>query len=249
MMKRNLVLLLVLILLWVNQPMSSHSQSQTAVVINNAETTTAIGLTTSPVLSSLLVTVPSMVLNAFAEATAKQQLLPVPVSLAGLLNQHAPAVLFASLEASYHRQLIPISVDLQARLATIKPYTLFAFTDASYERALHYPATLLSDTTPPQLMPASPVSVGGITYLQWRTNEFTTSTLRYGTASGAYTDQFTDELFAQEHSFNIMAFAPGQTYYVQITSKDRNGNEMVGNEFTVVRVTTQNLYLPLIRKR
>lgn len=226
-----------------------QSQSQASIIINNAETTAAIGLNASAGFASVLITAPAMVLHAFAEATIEGTLLPPPTTLAGLLNQHPPNVLFAFSEASYQHHLSAISADLQAQLSTVEPYTIFAFTEASYGRTLHYPATLINDTTPPQITPAHQTTVGGITYLQWRTSEFTTSTLRYGTASGVYTELVIDELFALDHFFNMMALAPGQIYYVQIISKDRNGNETMGNEFTVVRITTQNLYLPLIRKR
>ena len=83
-----------------------------------------------------------------------------------------------------------------------------------------------------------------VSYLRWSTDEFITYIVRYGRSPGASTVERTIVLYDKLHWLDIMDMESGVTYYVQITADNRT----VSPEFTVQRVTTRYLYLPLVRK-
>lgn len=239
-------LLLLLLLMLAAQP----SSAQTDVVIGNADATWTSGLGRPTTLIDLLNQVMTRVVQDSADANRNEALINAPAALRGLLDQVPARVYFDSANASRTFGLTPIPPVLQSLVDGVAARTVVNMANGTRLQPLSYPRDLIGDSAPPAIVqaPTLQAAPNGAIDLVWVTDEFTTVVVRYGTASGAYTQEVSDPLFAKEHRLRFMDLQAGVTYYFQFTSTDRSGNAAASAEYALNLQVVYPLYLPAIRR-
>lgn len=167
--------------------------------------------------------------------------------LDSVLDASAKRVVTALANASFVRSLTAPTI-MAGALDGTRRRMITGMAQAGRIWPVVYPRALINDTMPPVISGIEQVQQGGITYLRWSTDEFTTYIVRYGRSPGAYTVERTTVLYDKLHWLDIMDMESGVTYYVQITADDRSENRTVSTEFTAERATTRYLYLPMVRR-
>ncbi len=105
--------------------------------------------------------------------------------------------------------------------STIKGVT-YALFDA---QGGSYTATYTPDTTPPVISGVSATAdASGNATVSWTTDEASTSSVVYGTASGALTNNAGNANFVQSHSVTLHGLIPGIAYFYRVSSADHAGN-------------------------
>jgi len=105
---------------------------------------------------------------------------------------------------------------------------------AGYQKDLAYPKPLFNDTTPPEI---TDVAVDNILSTQarinWTTDEFATSLVKYGDYLDGYETSKRETLFTKNHSISLDGLLPKTRYYFAVNSTDRSGNsaESQASEF------------------
>ncbi|RLE68752.1 MAG: hypothetical protein DRJ45_07535, partial [Thermoprotei archaeon] len=91
--------------------------------------------------------------------------------------------------------------------------------------------TLTKDTTPPVI---SNITVSSITshsaVISWKTNEPSTSLVKYGTSSGNYPHSQGDTSYTTIHSITLTGLSPNTTYYFVVNSTDKANNSAQSTE-------------------
>jgi len=126
-------------------------------------------------------------------------------------------------------------------------YAEIVSTDLHGNESLSGEFTISLDQTPPvisQVATAQPTDERVV--LTWATDEPSTAVVRYGLASGQYTQSKTLSTPSESHSITFDDLQANRTYYVQIIMTDGNGNQQVGDEFTVRLTTSSEVYLPFV---
>ncbi len=68
--------------------------------------------------------------------------------------------------------------------------------------------------------------------IAWTSSEDTTTLLKYGTATGVYTETITDSVFKTQHTINLTNLIEGTTYYYQIEATDSGNQTTVSMEYS-----------------
>ncbi|MCK4736662.1 MAG: PKD domain-containing protein, partial [Methanophagales archaeon] len=96
---------------------------------------------------------------------------------------------------------------------------------------LIFPIKLINDATSPII---TNVTVTNITdnsaTIKWDTNEIADSVVKYGKASGIYTEIERNPLFVGNHTIALAKLSPGTKYYFIVNSMDRSGNSAKSSE-------------------
>lgn len=74
--------------------------------------------------------------------------------------------------------------------------------------------------------------------ITWTTNEEATSEVYFGTSPESQDESATVDGYSQNHAVSLTNLSEGSTYYVQVISKDRNGNVSKSEEFNFIVDTT-----------
>lgn len=78
----------------------------------------------------------------------------------------------------------------------------------------------------------SDISLKSVT-ISWATDKDSDSLVEYGLNSGKYYQQVSDKVFGKIHKITASEnLIPGETFYFRVKSKDKSGNETVGDEST-----------------
>lgn len=222
------------------------SASPAGVTIQGADAIYSSSLVSSAHLSSVLNTTTTRVVAALANASFVRPL-TAPALMASALEETRQRVVTALANASFVRSLTAPTV-MAGALDGTRQRVITGLAQAGRIWPVVYPRALINDTTTPLISGIEQVQQGGITYLRWSTDEFTTYIVRYGRSPGASTVERTTVLYDKLHWLDIMDMESGVTYYVQIAADDRSDNRTVSPEFTAQRATTRYLYLPMVRK-
>jgi len=180
--------------------------------------------------------------------TDANSVLEIPVSVSsGLLNAVANisprfVVQYANTIKYYRVAIIPSQ--LQELLALIPSRITIQSANSNRTFSLNYPITLVGDTAPPQI---SNVSATGQGKIQWTTDEFSTSMVRYGTQPTIYSHSISNTLYTDLHIITLNNLTPGTFYYYKIYSTDRSDNTVESLEYRF----TANVYLflPLVIRK
>lgn len=133
-------------------------------------------------------------------------------------------------EATFSKNLYAVSVPTMP--SPIKELFVHLEEAKTYEY-LTFPRELINDTTSPTI---TNVTVTNITdnsaMIKWDTDEFADSLVKYGKASGIYTESVKEMLYVKNHTIELTKLASGTTYYFVITSADRSGNSAEGAEYS-----------------
>jgi hypothetical protein len=236
---------LLLLLLLAAQP----SSAQTDVIIGNADATWTGGLGRPNALIGLLDQVVTRVVIGAADADRNEALVNAPASLRGLLDQVPVRVYFDSANGSRIFSLAQMPSALQSIVAGTAARTVINMANGTRVQTLSYPRELIGDSAPPAMQaPSLQAAPNGAIDLVWVTDEFTTVVVRYGTASGAYTREVSDPLFAKEHRLRFTDLQAGVIYYFKFTNTDRSGNVAESEEYALNLQVVYPLYLPSIRR-
>lgn len=99
--------------------------------------------------------------------------------------------------------------------------------EAKAHEELIFPIKLINDATSPII---TNVTVTNITNnsvtINWDTNEIADSLVKYGKASGIYTEIERNPLFVRNHTIALTTLSPGTKYYLVVNSTDRSGNSV-----------------------
>jgi len=97
----------------------------------------------------------------------------------------------------------------------------------------------LLDTIPPVITNISNSSITSSSALiTWSTNENANSAVKYGTASGSYTNTSSDAAYVTSHNITLANLAPNTTYYYVVNSTDMRGNSAQSTEYSFKTVAT-----------
>jgi hypothetical protein len=87
--------------------------------------------------------------------------------------------------------------------------------------SMAYPRQLLGDTVPPQISDVDIEPISGL--IEWKTDEFATSEVRYGTEPGNYTGVISATTWITAHQMLLPNVPPGTDSFL-IRGADRSGN-------------------------
>ncbi len=142
------------------------------------------------------------------------QIPTLPVALSGIFSWNEASINAWSLE----RGSIPTDKKDLRRIFIVHEF-------AGYQKDLAYPKALFNDTAPPEI---TGVEVDNIisseARINWTTDEFAASLVKYGSTQGGYEITKRDPLFTENHSILLDGLMPGTKYYFAVNSTDRSGN-------------------------
>ena len=144
---------------------------------------------------------------------------PIPIKEIFIINE----------DAAFDTSLFAVSIPTEP--SPIKK--IFAhLEDAKAYEDLIFPIKLMNDTTSPII---TNITVTNITYnsamVKWDTNEIADSLVKYGKASGIYTEIERNPLFVGNHTIAVTKLSPGTKYYFIVNSTDRSGNSAESSEY------------------
>jgi hypothetical protein len=217
---------------------------QGGIIVTGADTTRQMDASLNPGLSAVAGSVrPRVVMeNAY---TQRQEPLVVPSNaLQGLFSQVPVRVTFQFANTSRYNDLTSPPGALQALFSAVRPRVVFDAANSNRSATLSYPVALIGDSTPPQINAIAGSRQGNTAIISWTTDEFATSEVRWGAASGAYTRMASDPLFEKTHSLTLTGLTAGRPYYFVVHGADRSGNQAQSGEYQV-KVQTKT-YLPMV---
>ncbi|RMF32543.1 MAG: hypothetical protein D6759_08215 [Chloroflexi bacterium] len=219
------------------------------VIEQYANSLLAMDLTTAPsAFQTLLGQVPDRVIFQYANSGYPYVLTSVPAAFQTLLNRVPDRVVFgyANSNRLYETKAAPPS--LRALLQQVPHRVVFSFADSNLGYALSYPLALIGDTTPPRARGIAPKTIAvDSVVIAWTTDEFTTSTVRYGTQPGVYSHEVRSSLYTKQHEVVLTGLTLGTRYYYKISCSDRSGNTYTSPEYSFV--VEFHTYLPVVVRR
>lgn len=240
----GLWLLLLLIPLFVLLPAAVGANTRDTIIVNNADTLRQITTISDSSLTSLLGQVAARVRLEYADTLRELTLAAPNSSLATALGLVRNRIIMAFADTNRQFSLVAPPEPFRQMLIAVQARLLIAFADTNRVAVLSYPKSLVNDQSAPII---SNVAVSGSGLVTWRTNEFATSTVRYGTASGSYGQMVSDASFVTEHELQLRNLMPQTKYYLIVTSTDLSGNSSTSREVELTGTTS--VFLPAILKQ
>ena len=247
--KLALTLAIAAVLLLALLPAAPQAQGRpTGFIISNADAVTYLSTTVSTPLNGLIAAVAPRFVIEHANDMRDYSLPLISSTLTSLMAQVGVRFVVEHANDLHYYSLPPISSTLTALLAQVGARFVLDHANANRYYTLTYPTAMIGDATPPQIStPPAPIAYGpGSATIQWITNEFATTVLKYGDQPGVYSHTVTDTLYFKLHEFTLTGLTPGQRYYYRATHTDRSGNVFQSVEYFVDAKTS--VYLPLVRK-
>lgn len=247
--KLALALAIAAVLLLALLPATHKAQGQpTGFIISNADAVAYVSTTVSTPLNGLIANVAPRFVVQYANGLRYYDLPPISSTLTALIAQVGDRFVVQYVNGLRYYTLPPISSTLTALMAQVGDRFVMQYANANRYYSVTYPLAMIGDTVPPQIStPPAPIAYGGGSVtLQWITDEYATTVLKYGTQSGSYTHTLTDTLYFKLHDLTLTGLTPGMRYYYQAAHTDRSGNVFQSTEYSFVARTA--VYLPLVRK-
>ena len=211
---------------------SSTQSVAPRVAVEYAHSTAPQALAEPPTtLQSFLNSVAERVVAEYASSTAPRSLTEPPTTLRDLINSITERVVAEYASSTAPRPLTEPPVTLWDLINSITERVVAEYASSTRAEEVAYPVGLLDDSTPPQIshIAANAVGSDGAT-ITWATDEFATSTVLYGTLSGAYSATVSDPLYVKQHEVALSELVPGTTYYYVVRSTDRSDNTATSAE-------------------
>lgn len=190
-----------------------------------------------PSFDTALQAVNSRVTFESAQSSLAQALLGPEGLFAQSLAGVAPRIGFESAQVSRSAPLLQPTGQFAAFLGDVQSHISTLSGQAIVRAPLSFPADLVNDQSPPQLV-GSPIGItaSGVVSLTWTINEYATSTLEFGLQSGSYTESPIEVTrFEKRVTVGLTNLAENTTYYGRLTLIDRSGNQGQSQEFTFGR--------------
>ena len=151
--------------------------------------------------------------------------LNVSINLLNLTSNVTSRILTEYANSIYHNNLDEIPFDLENLTEKVSPKIMIEDANSNYYQKLIFPKELMNDSIPPII---TNMGVDNLTSdsatINWKTNEFTIATVKYGETSGNYTHIKTVALFYKNHMISLKGLSPITTYYFRIICADLSGN-------------------------
>ena len=154
---------------------------------------------------------------------------PIPIKEIFIINE----------DAAFDTSLFAVSIPTER--SPIKKIFSHLEEAKAYEDLI-FPIKLINDATSPII---TNVTVTNITNnsvtIKWDTDEIADSVVKYGKASGIYTETERNPLFVRNHTIALAKLSSGTKYYFVVSSMDRSGNSAISSEcrFTTTGMINQ----------
>ena len=137
--------------------------------------------------------------------------------------------------------LIAPSQQFMNTLGSVHDRIRLSYANTSRRFTLSYPADLIDDNSKPIISNVAGSAAG---LISWTTDEFATSTVRYGTSPGVYPSTVNSSLFAKQHQLQLTGIQTGVRYYYVVSSVDLSGNTATSGEYVLTQ--SYSLFLPSV---
>lgn len=169
--------------------------------------------------------------------------------LSSLLDEVKLRFIVEYANSLLHYQLTPIPATLQTLLDQVNDRFVIQYANANRHYVIEYPLELIDDTIPPQATaPEIDFPTDGSVRIVWATNELTKGRIDYGTQSGQYTENKSEEVYSKHHEVILSGLVDDTTYYFRLTNTDRSGNISRGPERNFTVVTNGLIYFPVVQR-
>ncbi len=230
-MKGKKAAAIALLLVWLALSFPLPTTSQSGIVVTGADSVQDTSTVHSPGLASSTQSVAPRVAVEYAHSTAPQALAEPPTTLRDLINSITERVVAEYANSTTPRALTEPPTALRDLINSITKRVVAEYASSTRAEEMAYPVGLLDDTTPPQISDIAANAVGNDSAtITWTTDEFATSTVLYGTQSGAYSETVSDPLYVKQHEITLSELVPGTTYYYVVRSTDRSDNTATSAE-------------------
>lgn len=212
------------------------------IIVNNADEVRETSVSISQDLADSLAGVEPRIVLQYSNQLRYIELAAVPGPLEVLLDQVFDRIIVQYANVVRQDSLASIPGTLQTLLGQVSDRIIFQYANTNRRLHLVYPATLINDTTSPQIsdIDASMVSCDSIV-IAWTTDEFADGEIVYGEQSGQYPQTVSDPLYCRHHEIGLIGLTQ-RTYYYRVRSTDRSGNTATSSERSF---TLACIYLPL----
>lgn len=247
---KHIVLLVVFALIFLSITRRGVSDYDSNFIIENADATNTVGVFGSSTLITLLSNVLPHVVVEYANNIRDISMVPVPTALNSIVSGIAPHIIIEYANNTRFINMVSTPSTLSTILSQTLPHIGIEYANANRVISLAYPIAIIGDTTSPTIIgsPAASTFSSNTVGINWTTSEYTRTILHYGTSPGVYGSQITDNLYSMDHQLLLSALNKGETYYYQITSIDRSGNQSESNEYSFVVSETQKVFIPIVRR-
>jgi hypothetical protein len=248
---KRIILILSALLLAVLVALAFRDKGWTAdgFIIDNADATNYLGLASDQTLIGLMNQVSARIVIESANANKFYNLSNAPEDLRTLIGQVAPRIVIQFANANQFHNLATPPSGLLTLIGQVAPRFVLQYANANKFYTLGYPAALIGDTQAPLVSNvAVTVTAPGSVKITWVTDEYATSLVELGSASGIYDKTATGNEFKKSHEAIFTGLVEGVTYYYLIHSTDRSGNPGVTSELSFKFEEVWRVYLPFVKK-
>jgi hypothetical protein len=215
----------------------------TGIEVTNADSLRDDALAADGSLDSVLGGVALHIVVEYANTLRSLLLMAPDGALALHLGEVAPRPLLGSAESTRQHALFTPPAGLAAQVGALLRRIELGYAESSADWALAYPAVLLADIVPPQVS----IPVGKGAQVEWITDEFTTTEVRYGVNRNNLEQSLRDTVFKRTHKVQLNGMGPAITIYCQIKSTDQSGNTRITPVYQVSG--TRYVYMPAIQRK
>lgn len=248
-MIRSGVALIVVFLIVVAFAAIAAADPANDIIVIGADARQDMDYSFSSNLSQLTEAVAPRIFLRWANAQRFESLFEPSASFVALIREVTPRIFLRWANTQRHVDAIEPSSSFLSRVREVTPRIFLRWANASREELLFYPVNIIDDSAAPSLLEIVAVPSGSSADIEWTTNEFADSEVRYGTVSGSYPNSVSDPLFVLEHSLRLTGLTNGVTYYYIVLSTDRSGNTAQSLERQFTFQSEIFTYLPLLAKR
>lgn len=164
------------------------------------------------------------------------------VSLVSRLQQISPRPLLGSAETTRQHNLWTPPAALRSQVEALLRRIEVGFAEAGADWSLAFPAVLLGDTVPPQVS----IPQGKGAQVEWATDEFTSTVVRYGSDRHSLGQVLNDPVYKRAHKVQLSGMGPTTMVFCQITATDQSGNSWTTPVYQVSG--TRYLYMPAVQR-
>lgn len=170
-------------------------------------------------------------------------------TLANLLENMGPRITVQYANEMQRSDLESIPAGLNNLLDLVQTRFIIQYANDNQILGTSYPKDMINDDQPPNAgNPVVSRLAGSSVEIAWTTNEFTSSTVEFGTQPGQFTKTIKDDSYKKQHNVTVSNLTPGVTYYFRTSNTDRSGNRSFGKEQTFEIAETIYQFLPMVRR-
>jgi len=126
---------------------------------------------------------------------------------------------------------------------TASPRIIAKQSNSIWRTTFAFPIRLFNDTESPVItnVTSSNITDNSAT-ITWDTDEIANSLVKYGTASGIYTEAKDKSSLVKVHTIELTGLSPGTRYYFVVNSADQSGNLIESSEYNFTTAGTSKVF-------